>query len=170
MDIEMRKNDGDWSRAEVSNKYPQIQLSWSPSFRYDEIFLETIQAGADGYLLKEVDGNKSLHQGILRHARRWCCDGDPSVAMKALKFLRKNHKFSREPKRGKSICHPRNSNFRTNLPKELNYNIIGENLLHFHQERRSILNHIYGQLQVHSNLSSNKKALKNRINWKMKEL
>jgi len=91
MDIEMPKMNGIETVAKVSQKYPQIKTIMLTVFDDDENIFRAVQAGANGYFLKEVDP-KTLYQGILD-----TLDGGaamtPSVALKALKLLRNPPKF-----------------------------------------------------------------------------
>jgi DNA-binding NarL/FixJ family response regulator len=159
MDIEMPKMNGIEAAAEVSNKYPQIKIIMITVFDDDENIFRAIQAGADGYLLKEVDA-QSLHQGILDTLEGGAAM-TPSVAMKALKFLRNPPNFE-EPKEEINLT-TREIQILEQTSKGLNYNQIGENLFISPKTVRKHIENIYGKLQVHSKLEAVQKALKNRI-------
>jgi len=159
MDIEMPKMNGIEAAAEVSNKYPQIKIIMITVFDDDENIFRAIQAGADGYLLKEVDA-QSLHQGILDTLEGGAVM-TPSVAMKALKFLRNPPNFE-EPKEEINLT-TREIQILEQTSKGLNYNQIGENLFISPKTVRKHIENIYGKLQVHSKLEAVQKALKNRI-------
>ena len=55
MDIEMPKLNGIETTALIKQKYPQIKIIVLTVFDDDENIFNAIQAGADGYLLKDPD-------------------------------------------------------------------------------------------------------------------
>lgn len=159
MDIEMPKMNGIETVAKVSQKYPQIKTIMLTVFDDDENIFRAVQAGANGYFLKEVDP-KTLYQGILD-----TLDGGaamtPSVALKALKLLRNPPKFE-EPVEDISLT-SREIEILEQISKGLNYNQIGENLFISPKTVRKHIENIYQKLQVHSKLEAVQKAIKNRI-------
>jgi DNA-binding NarL/FixJ family response regulator len=159
MDIEMPKMNGIETVAKVSQKYPQIKTIMLTVFDDDENIFRAVQAGANGYFLKEVDP-KTLYQGILD-----TLDGGaamtPSVALKALKLLRNPPKFE-EPVEEISLT-SREIEILEQISKGLNYNQIGENLFISPKTVRKHIENIYQKLQVHSKLEAVQKAIKNRI-------
>ena len=159
MDIEMPKMNGIETVAKVSQKYPQIKTIMLTVFDDDENIFRAVQAGANGYFLKEVDP-KTLYQGILD-----TLDGGaamtPSVALKALKLLRNPPKFE-EPVEEISLT-SREVEILEQISKGLNYNQIGENLFISPKTVRKHIENIYQKLQVHSKLEAVQKAIKNRI-------
>jgi DNA-binding NarL/FixJ family response regulator len=159
MDIEMPKMNGIETVAEITKKYPQIKIIMITVFDDDENIFRAIQAGANGYLLKEVDA-KSLHQGILDTLEGGAAI-TPSVAMKALKLLRNPPNFE-EPKEEINLT-AREIEILEQTSKGLNYNQIGENLFISPKTVRKHIENIYGKLQVHSKLEAVQKAVKNRI-------
>jgi DNA-binding NarL/FixJ family response regulator len=159
MDIEMPKMNGIETVAEITKKYPQIKIIMITVFDDDENIFRAIQAGANGYLLKEVDA-KSLHQGILDTLEGGAAM-TPSVAMKALKLLRNPPNFE-EPKEEINLT-AREIEILEQTSKGLNYNQIGENLFISPKTVRKHIENIYGKLQVHSKLEAVQKAVKNRI-------
>ena len=60
MDIDMPVLNGIEATEIVKQKYPHIKIIMLTVFDNDENIFNAIKAGADGYLLKEVDP-KSLH-------------------------------------------------------------------------------------------------------------
>ena len=75
----------------LSQKYPQIKTIMLTVFDNDENIFRAIQAGANGYFLKEVNPPE-LYQGIID-----TLDGGaamtPSIALKTLKLLRNPPQF-----------------------------------------------------------------------------
>ncbi|MBN3581524.1 response regulator transcription factor [Algoriphagus aestuarii] len=159
MDIEMPKMNGIDTVSKVYQKYPQIKIIMLTVFDDDENIFRAVQAGANGYFLKEVDP-KTLYQGILD-----TLDGGaamtPSVALKALKLLRNPPKFE-DPVEEISLTN-REIEILEQISKGLNYNQIGENLFISPKTVRKHIENIYQKLQVHSKLEAVQKAVKNRI-------
>lgn len=159
MDIEMPKMNGIETVEKVNQKYPQIKIIMLTVFDDDENIFRAIQAGANGYFLKEVDP-PTLHQGIMD-----TLDGGaamtPSIALKALKLLR-NPPYFEEKKEEISLT-VREVEILEQTSKGLNYNQIGENLFISPKTVRKHLENIYQKLQVHSKLEAVQKAVKNRI-------
>lgn len=159
MDIEMPKMNGIEAVERVSQKYPQIKIIMLTVFDDDENIFRAIQAGADGYFLKEVDSS-TLHQGILD-----ILDGGaamtPSIAMKALKLLRNPPKF--EVNKEEINLTAREIEILEQTAKGLNYNQIGENLFISPKTVRKHLENIYGKLHVHNKMEAVNKAVRNRI-------
>lgn len=159
MDIEMPKMNGIDTVAVVSQKYPQIKTIMLTVFDDEEHIFKAIQAGANGYFLKEVDP-KTLYQGILDTMEGGAAM-TPSVAMKALKLLRNPPDFSEPVEEIKLTA--REIEILEQISKGLNYNQIGENLFISPKTVRKHIENIYGKLQVHNKLDAVKKAVKNRI-------
>jgi DNA-binding NarL/FixJ family response regulator len=159
MDIEMPKLNGIETVEKVTQKYPQIKIIMLTVFDDDENIFRAIQAGANGYFLKEVDP-PTLYQGI-----RDTLDGGaamtPSIALKTLILLRNPPHF--EEKREEISLTAREIEILEQTSKGLNYNQIGENLFISPKTVRKHLENIYQKLQVHSKLEAVKKAVKNRI-------
>ena len=63
MDIEMPFLNGVEATEQIKKKYPQIKIVILTVFDNDENIFNAIKAGADGYLLKDVDP-ESLYKGI----------------------------------------------------------------------------------------------------------
>ncbi|TDQ17097.1 LuxR family two component transcriptional regulator [Algoriphagus boseongensis] len=159
MDIEMPKMNGIEAVDQVSQKYPQIKTIMLTVFDDDENIFKAIQAGANGYFLKEVDP-PTLHQGILDTLEGGAAM-TPTIALKALKLLRNPPKFE-EAKEDISLT-PREIEILEQTSKGLNYNQIGENLFISPKTVRKHLENIYGKLQVHNKMEAVQKAVKNRI-------
>ena len=66
MDIEMPIMNGVEATEKVKQKYPQIKIIMLTVFDNDEHIFNAIKAGADGYLLKEINA-KALHNGIIEN-------------------------------------------------------------------------------------------------------
>lgn len=159
MDIAMPKLNGIDTVAEVSKKYPQIKTIMLTVFDNDEHIFNAIQAGANGYFLKEVSP-PDLYQGILD-----TLDGGaamtPAIALKTLKLLRNPPNFE-EPKEEIKLT-KREVEILEQTSKGLTYQQISENLFISPKTVRKHTENIYQKLQVHNKLEAVQKAVKNRI-------
>jgi DNA-binding NarL/FixJ family response regulator len=159
MDIEMPKMNGIETVTQVTQRYPQIKTIMLTVFDNDENIFRSIQAGANGYFLKEVDPI-TLHQGILDTLEGGAAM-TPSIALKALKLLRNPPNFE-DPK--EEIClTTREIEILEQTAKGLNYHQIGENLFISPKTVRKHIENIYAKLQVHNKMEAVQKAVKNRI-------
>ncbi|OOG70774.1 response regulator transcription factor [Algoriphagus sp. A40] len=159
MDIEMPKMNGIVTVEKIAQKYPQIKMIMLTVFDDDENIFRAIQAGANGYFLKEVDP-PTLYQGIVDTLAGGAAM-TPSVALKTLKLLRNPPHF--EAAKEEISLTTREIEILEQTSKGLNYNQIGENLFISPKTVRKHLENIYQKLQVHSKLEAVQKAVKNRI-------
>src|SRR5690554_5558485 len=86
MDIEMPVLNGIETTQIVKQKYPHIKIIMLTAFDNDEHIFNAIKAGADGYLLKEINP-KDLFTGFEETLNGGAAI-NPSIAMKTLKLLR----------------------------------------------------------------------------------
>jgi DNA-binding NarL/FixJ family response regulator len=160
MDIEMPVMDGVEATELIKKKYPQIKVIMLTVFDNDELIFNAIKAGADGYLLKEVDP-ETLKNGILE-----TLDGGaamtPSIAQKTLRLLRNPVAFQSLPKEDFKLT-DRETEVLEQLGKGLSYTKIAENIFLSPSTVRKHIENIYKKLQVHSKLEAVEKAKKNNL-------
>jgi DNA-binding NarL/FixJ family response regulator len=161
MDIEMPFMNGIEATEKVKQKYPHIKIIMLTVFDNDENIFNAIKAGADGYLLKEINA-KDLHEGILDTLEGGAAM-NPSIAMKTLKLLRKPVDFSSKDDQECIKLTDREAQVLEQLSKGLNYNAIAENLILSTGTIRKHIENIYKKLQVHNKLEAVEKAKKNNI-------
>jgi DNA-binding NarL/FixJ family response regulator len=160
MDIEMPDCNGIEATKIIKSKYPQIKIIMLTVFDNDENIFNAIKAGADGYLLKEVNPNE-LYQGIIETSNGGAAM-NPSIAMKTLKLLRSPIEF--ENKEVEEIkLSAREIEVLEQLSKGLNYNSIAENLFLSPATVRKHIENIYTKLQVHNKLEAIHKARNNNL-------
>lgn len=161
MDIEMPKMNGIEAVEIVKNKYPQIKIIMLTVFDNDENIFKSIKAGADGYLLKEVNP-KDLHQGIIETINGGATM-TPSIAMKTLKLFRNPSAFESISDQEEYNLTPREIEVLEQLSKGLKYNAIAENLFLSTGTIRKHVENIYTKLQVHNKLEAIQKAKNNKL-------
>ena len=161
MDIEMPVLNGIETTQMVKQKYPHVKIIMLTVFDNDENIFKAIQAGADGYLLKEVDP-ETLHKGILETINGGAAM-NPSIAMKTLKLLRNpvDEKFL-ENKEDIKLS-KREIDVLEQLSKGLSYTIIADNLILSPSTVRKHIENIYKKLQVHSKIEAVHKAKRHNL-------
>jgi DNA-binding NarL/FixJ family response regulator len=161
MDIEMPKMNGIEAANLVKQKYPQIKIIMLTVFDNDENIFNAIKAGADGYLLKEVNP-KELKEGIIETMNGGAAM-TPSIAMKTLKLLREPIVFEDCKPCDKVNLTPREIEVLEQLSKGLKYEAIAENLFLSAGTIRKHVENIYAKLQVHNKMEAISKAKNNKL-------
>jgi len=161
MDIEMPEMNGIEATEKIKQKYPHIKIIMLTVFDNDENIFNAIKAGADGYLLKEINAG-DLHSGILETLNGGAAM-NPSIALKTLKLLR-NPFVAQDKKDLQDIkLTEREIDVLEQLSKGLSYNAIANNLMLSTGTIRKHIEHIYRKLQVHNKLEAVQKARRNNL-------
>lgn len=161
MDIEMPKMNGIEATAAVKQKYPQIKIIMLTVFDNDENIFKSIKAGADGYLLKEVNPEE-LHNGILETLNGGAIM-TPSIALKTLKLFRNPIDFGVATNTDEIKLTQRETEVLEQLSKGLKYDAIANNLFLSTGTIRKHVENIYNKLQVHNKLEAIQKAKDNNL-------
>lgn len=161
MDIEMPGMNGIEATEIVKQKYPHIKIIMLTVFDNDENIFKSIKAGADGYLLKEVNA-KDLHQGIIE-TMNGGVTMTPSIALKTLKLLRNPIVAESEQNADEVKLTTREIEVLEQLSKGLKYNNIAENLILSVGTIRKHIENIYTKLQVHNKIEAIQKAKNNNL-------
>lgn len=161
MDIEMPKMNGIEATHEIKMKYPHIKIIMLTAFDNDENIFKSIKAGADGYLLKEVNP-QALHDGIIETLQGGATM-TPSIALKTLKLFR--NPIIIESKQDSECIQltTREIEVLDQLSKGLQYQKIANNLIVSIGTIRKHVENIYKKLQVHNKLEAIQKAKENNI-------
>ena len=161
MDIEMPVLNGIETTEIVKQKYPHIKIIMLTVFDNDENIFNSIKAGADGYLLKEINA-KDLHSGILETINGGAAM-NPSIALKTLKLLRNPIDIENKKDQEDIKLTNRESEVLEHLSKGLSYGKIAENLFISLGTVRKHIENIYKKLQVHNKLEAVQKAKRNKL-------
>lgn len=160
MDIEMPLMNGIEATEIVKSKYPQIKVIMLTVFDDEENIFRAIQAGADGYLLKD-ESPKVVFDSILE-----MMDGgapmSPSIAAKALKLLRNPLVLESKSSKDYSLS-KREVEVLEQLCKGLDYKSIAENLFISSGTVRKHIENIYGKLHVNNKVEAINLANKERL-------
>lgn len=159
MDIEMPGINGIEATALVKQHYPHIKIIMLTVFDNDENIFRSIKAGADGYLLKEVDA-ADLHQGII-DTMNGGATMTPSIALKTLKLFREPPCFDVPADEVKLSV--RETEVLEQLSRGLKYNNIADNLFLSVGTIRKHIENIYAKLQVHNKIEAIQKARNNKL-------
>ncbi len=149
MDIQMPEMDGIKATSIVKQKYPQIKVIMLTVFDDEDLIFRAIQAGADGYLLKD-EGAEKLQKGIVEILDGGAPMSAP-IALKTLKLLRdpqpaatgKNYDLTK-----------REIEVLEQLSKGLNYAAIAANLFISTGTVRKHVENTYRKLQVHNKMEA----------------
>ena len=160
MDIEMPVMNGIEATLVVKQKYPQIKIIMLTVFDNDENIFNAIKAGADGYLLKDVNPH-ALFNGIVETLNGGAAM-NPSIALKTLKLLRNPVTFEDLDKEKINLS-SREIDVLEQLAQGLSYTVIAENLFLSPSTVRKHIENIYSKLQVHSKLEAVQKAKRNNL-------
>jgi len=160
MDIEMPIMNGIEATLATKQKYPQIKIIMLTVFDNDENIFNAIKAGADGYLLKDVNPH-ALFGGIVETLNGGAAM-NPSIALKTLKLLRNPVSFEDIAKEEINLT-SREIDVLEQLAQGLSYTVIAENLFLSPSTVRKHIENIYSKLQVHSKLEAVQKAKRNNL-------
>jgi len=161
MDIEMPVLNGIETTQMVKQKYPQIKIIMLTAFDNDENIFNAIKAGADGYLLKEINP-KELHDGILETINGGAAM-NPSIALKTLRLLRNPINIQNKNDQEQISLSKREVEVLEQLSKGLSYTRIADNLFISPSTVRKHIENIYRKLQVHSKIEAVQKAKDHNI-------
>lgn len=152
MDIEMPGLNGVEATAIVKKKYPQLKIIMLTVFDNDEHIFNSIKAGADGYLLKDVNPI-ALHKGIIDTMNGGAAMS-PSIALKTLKLLRNPLAMEHVQDVQEVTLTSREIDVLEQLSQGLSYTKIAENLFISPSTVRKHIENIYKKLQVHNKLEA----------------
>ncbi|MDP5157042.1 MAG: response regulator transcription factor [Flaviramulus sp.] len=161
MDIEMPVLNGIEATEVVKKRHPQIKIIMLTVFDNDENIFKAIKAGADGYLLKEVNA-KDLYDGI-KETLNGGAAMNPSIAMKTLKLLRNPLNIDKSQDINDIKLTNREVDVLEQLSKGLSYNLIADNFFLSIGTVRKHIENIYKKLQVHNKIEAVQKAKKNNL-------
>jgi len=153
MDIQMPVMDGIKAKELIKNKYPHIKIIMLTVSDDDEDVFKSIKAGANGYLLKEIEA-ENLYNCILEVVNGGA-PMTPSIALKTLNLLRNPNFISCKSEEIDDVqLTKREIEILMQLSKGLNYNEISDNLIISPSTVRKHIENIYKKLQVHSKMEA----------------
>lgn len=161
MDLEMPVMNGIEATRALKNQLPELKILVLTVFDTDENIFGAIKAGADGYLLKEVEAQE-LHDGIVETLNGGAAM-TPSIALKTLNLLRNPITIVPQNQQDEVKLSEREIGVLNQLSKGMSYTVIAKNLFLSPGTVRKHIENIYKKLQVHSKIEAVQKAKDN--NW-----
>lgn len=162
MDIQMPEMDGIEATRIISQRYPQYKVMMLTVLDDDDHIFRAIQAGANGYLLKDESPEVLLNS--IKDLMSGGASMSTGVALKALKLLRNPMTDEQSTAKDESAqLSDRELDVLTHLSKGFGYKQIAENLFISPSTVRKHIENIYVKLQVHSKLEAVQKAQKQRL-------
>lgn len=152
MDIEMPEMNGIEATSFIKSRFPQIKIIMLTVFDNDENIFNAIKAGADGYLLKEIN-LKDLQQGII-DTMNGGATMTPSIAFKTLKLFRNPIDFKTAADKEFVPLTAREIEVLEQFSKGMKYDTIASNLFLSTGTIRKHVENIYAKLQVHNKLEA----------------
>lgn len=151
MDIEMPEMDGIEATALARKQFPQIPVIMLTVFDDEDKIFRSIQAGANGYLLKDTPPQKLL-EGI-HEIMEGGAPMSPSIALKALRLLRMPHRTPDKTNEDFGLS-TREKEVLEQMSMGLKYGEIAGNLFISPSTVRKHTENIYKKLQVHSKVEA----------------
>ena len=162
MDNQMPVMDGIKATEIVKNKYPHIKIIMLTVLDDDDYIFNAIKAGANGYLLKEIEAEK-LHKSIIE-VLEGGAPMSPSIALKTLNLLRNPGSVENNELNSEEISlSKRETEILEHLSKGLKYNDIAGNLIISPATVRKHIENIYKKLHVHNKMEAVIKAQQHKL-------
>lgn len=154
MDLIMPDMDGPATTRTIRGRWPRVQVVALTSFREDELVKSALQAGAIGYLLKNVGADE------LADAIRSAFAGRPTLAPEAAQVL---IQASRQPERPGFDLTEREREVLTLLVKGMSNNEIADRLVVSRSTVKFHVSSILSKLGVSSRTEAVALALNNKL-------
>lgn len=156
MDIQMPEMSGIQATEMIKKLFPRTRILMLTVFDDDENIFHAIQAGADGYLLKDI-APVNLHKAIVQTLEGGAVM-TPSIAQKTLNLLRNPSSIKIRIEETDVKLSPREVEVLELLSNGLAYTAIAGQLFVSPFTVRKHIENIYSKLQVHSKLQAIEKA------------
>lgn len=142
MDIEMPEADGISGVRFVKMYYPHIKVIMQTAFDDDDKVFASIQAGAEGYILKNASVTQ-IAQSI-DEVMNGGASMSPSIALKVMRY------FSGQPQKAGYNLTPKETEVLKYLAQGLSYKMIADQLGISYFTVNNHVKKIYEKLKVHS--------------------
>ncbi|NNV57510.1 response regulator transcription factor [Limnovirga soli] len=155
MDIEMPETDGISGVLQVKKNYPHIKIIMQTAFDDDDKVFAAIQAGAEGYILKNasiVQLSQSIDEVMNGGASM-----SPSIALKVMRY------FSTQAQPNNYHLTLKETEVLKHLSKGLSYKMIADQMGISYFTVNNHVKKIYEKLQVHSLGEAVAMAHKNKL-------
>ena len=146
MDIDMPGISGVEAVQIIKKKFPAIHVVMQTVFEDDEKIFQSIQSGAEGYILKKTPPSKILD--AISEVYNGGAPMTPSIASKTLALFRKGVKAL--PDKKEAQLNERQKEILESIVSGMSYKLIAEKLFISVDTVRYHVKNIYEILQVHS--------------------
>ncbi|MEZ5047229.1 MAG: response regulator transcription factor [Chitinophagaceae bacterium] len=157
MDIEMPNVNGIEGVRLIKQHFPSIKVIMQTVFDDDEKIFASIQAGAEGYILKNTSAD-SLLQSIVE-VYEGGAFMTPSVAIKVIKYFNSQTKFSKE----EFNLTIKEKEVLSYLSNGLSYKMVAEKMTISYNTVNTHIKNIYQKLHVNSLGEAISLAIKNKL-------
>jgi NarL family two-component system response regulator LiaR len=154
MDLKMPEMDGAEATDKIKGKFPEIEVIALTSFKEKDLVKRALEAGAIGYLLKNVSADE------LAEAIRKAHQGEPTLAPEAAQALIEN---TRKPKTQVEELTPREKEVLQLLGEGLTNPEIGTRLVISNSTVKFHVSSILGKLNASSRTEAVAYALKHNL-------
>ncbi len=161
MDIEMPIMDGIKATELIKEKFSNIKVIMLTVFDDEEKIFSAIQAGANGYLLKDESPDKIFSS--IKMIMEGGAPMSPIIAAKTLTLLRKSDFVFSEKEKVDFELSKREIEVLEQLKCGLDYQKIAEQLFISPATVRKHIENIYRKLEVHNKIQAVQKAIKHKI-------
>lgn len=156
MDIEMPNVDGISGVGKIKKVFPQIRIIMQTVFEDEGKIFASLQAGADGYILKNASAEKIIQS--IREVNSGGASMTPSVALKVIKFFSQN----KNPSSDYNLT-PKEKEVLTLLAEGNSYKMVADKLDISFFTVNTHVKKIYEKLHVHSLGEAVSMAIKNKL-------
>lgn len=157
MDIEMPNVNGIEGVKKIKQHYPEIKIVMQTVFEDEEKIFSALQAGAEGYILKNASAEKII-QSIV-DVNNGGAFMTPSVALRVMKFFNNTTNAANSS----SNLTNKEKEVLKNLTEGLSYKMVADRMVISYYTVNTHIKNIYGKLHVHSVGEAISYAIKNNI-------
>ena len=154
MDIEMPIRDGITGVSMIKKEFPGIRIIMQTVFEDEGKIFASLQAGAEGYILKNTKAEKIIES--IREVHAGGASMTPSVALRVMKYFN-------QPKSTTYSLTNKEKEVLTLLADGNSYKMVAAKLDISYSTVNSHIKNIYEKLHVHSLGEAVSVALKNKI-------
>lgn len=161
MDIEMPHMNGIEATEKIKKRHPSIKIVMITIYDEDEYIFNAIKAGADSYILKEMQAGKIFE--CITDTINGGSVMSPSIALKTLSLLKSSAQATNKSTSNKIILTEREIEILEQISKGYTNKLIAENLYISTFTVKRHIENIYKKLQAHNRIELIEIARKNGI-------